>query len=220
VVKRSVDIVLAGILLTASIPIIVFAAILIRMDSRGAVVFRQVRMGRRFRTFQILKLRTMNASDHPGPFYTLGADERVTRVGAWLRRLKVDELPQLWQVLCGEMSLVGPRPVVPELTEEFRGEYERLLEVRPGLTDPAALKYCQEAEILAAVPDPLQYFKSVVTPDKLRISEAYMRRASVWSDLGVMAKTFAVLLLTACPGAMRDAFETRAKAIPEAAQIN
>jgi lipopolysaccharide/colanic/teichoic acid biosynthesis glycosyltransferase len=220
VFKRSVDITLGGVLLAISLPLILVAAILIKLDSEGPVLFRQVRMGRQFRRFHLLKLRTMDSS-FAGPPYTLGADPRITRVGRFLRRFKVDELPQFWHVLCGDMSLVGPRPVIPELTEEFKQDYERLLEVRPGLTDPAALKYCQEAEILALVPDPLRHFKTVVTPDKLRISEDYMRRANMWSDVAVMARTLAAVLAPACQSKIGPAFTSpiARRDLPEAARL-
>jgi len=198
VLKRSLDIALAALLLTVALPFIALAAILIKLDSKGPVVFRQIRVGRGFKQFQLLKLRTMTLSSG-GPLFTLGADPRITRIGRWLRQWKLDELPQFWNVLIGEMSLVGPRPVVPELTKEFKSDYERLLQVRPGLTDPASLKYCCEGEILSMVPDPLRYFKAVITPDKLRISQAYLRRASVWSDLRVMAQTAVTLLSPALP---------------------
>jgi lipopolysaccharide/colanic/teichoic acid biosynthesis glycosyltransferase len=220
VFKRSVDITIGGVLFGLSLPLILVAAILIKLDSEGPVIFRQVRMGRQFRRFHLLKLRTMESSS-AGPAYTLSADPRITRVGHYLRRFKVDELPQLWHVLRGDMSLVGPRPVFPELTEEFRHDYELLLEVRPGLTDPAALKYCQEAEILALVPDPLQHFKTVVTPDKLRISEDYMRRANTWSDLGVMARTLAALLAPAYLSKTGPTFTSpiARRDLPEAARL-
>jgi lipopolysaccharide/colanic/teichoic acid biosynthesis glycosyltransferase len=193
VFKRSVDIVLAALLLAVVFPFIVLAAIVIKLGSEGPVIFRQVRMGRGFRSFELLKLRTM-VSSVDGPTYTFGADPRITRTGMWLRRHKFDELPQLWNVLRGDMSLVGPRPVIPELTQEFKQDYALLLAVRPGLTDPATLKYCHESEVLALVPDPLRYFKTVVTPDKLRISRAYLQRANAFSDLGVMAGTVLALL--------------------------
>ena len=186
--KRSVDIVLAGLLFAVTLPLLVIAAIVIKLDSRGPVIFRQARMGRGFKRFQILKLRTMQSCGE-GSAYTLGADSRITRSGRWLRRLKFDELPQLWNVLRGDMSIVGPRPVIPELTVEFRWEYERLLKVRPGLTDPAAIKYCRETELLALVPEPLRYFKTVVTPDKLRISMNYLAKAGIMSDFGLMVET-------------------------------
>lgn len=191
--KRSVDIVLAGFLLAVALPVLAIAAVLIKFDFEGPVIFRQVRMGRNFKKFQLLKLRTMKVSS-AGPAYTFGADPRITRWGRWLRWFKIDELPQLWNVLRGDMSMVGPRPVIPELTAEFKPAYEQLLVVRPGLTDPATLKYCREAEMLALVADPLACFKTVLMPDKLRISQAYLQRASTWSDIGVMTATAWALL--------------------------
>lgn len=196
--KRSLDITLAGFLLTVTLPFLAIAALLIELESGEPPIFRQVRMGRGFKRFRLLKLRSMR-SECAGSAYTLGEDPRITRVGRWLRRLKIDELPQLWNVVRGDMSLVGPRPVIPELTREFEWSYEQLLAVRPGLTDPATVKYCREAEILALVPDPLDYFKTVVIPDKLRISRAYVKRATLWSDLVVLMHTAIVLL----PSALR-----------------
>jgi lipopolysaccharide/colanic/teichoic acid biosynthesis glycosyltransferase len=201
VLKRSVDIALAGVLLIVSLPILAVAAIAIKLDSQGPVLFCQARMGRKFRRFRILKLRTMYAGIQ-GRAFTVCEDPRVTRTGRWLRWLKVDELPQLWNVIRGEMSLVGPRPVVPELALEFERAYCRLLEVRPGLTDPATLKYCREEAFLVLIPDPLEYFKAVLTPDKLRISAAYLEHANVWSDLGVLAATVLCLV----PGNWRPRF--------------
>jgi lipopolysaccharide/colanic/teichoic acid biosynthesis glycosyltransferase len=194
VFKRAIDVISAFLLLTLSLPLLAIAAILIKLDSAGPVLFRQARMGRGFRRFQLYKLRTMNLGGN-GPAYTLGADPRITRVGRWLRRFKVDELPQLWNILSGDMSVVGPRPVVPELAFEFSQGYERLLTVRPGLTDPASLKYCYETELLQSVPDAYSYFKSVVTPDKIRISQAYLERANLWSDFVVATQTFLALAL-------------------------
>jgi lipopolysaccharide/colanic/teichoic acid biosynthesis glycosyltransferase len=182
VLKRGLDIALAGLLLACVLPVLAVAALLIKLDSDGPVLFCQERMGRNFKCFRLIKLRTMKESSG-GLAYTLGADPRITRVGRWLRWFKMDELPQLWNVLRGDMSMVGPRPVVPELAFEFKKSYETLLMERPGLTDPATVKYCREAEMLAVVPEPLRFFKRVVTPDKLRISEIYLRNANVWSDL-------------------------------------
>jgi lipopolysaccharide/colanic/teichoic acid biosynthesis glycosyltransferase len=188
VLKRNVDIVVGLLLLVVAAPILVVAGILIKMDSAGSVFFFQDRMGRGFRPFQLFKLRTMLAGSE-GPEYTLGEDARITRVGRWLRWLKFDELPQLWNVVRGDMSLVGPRPVIPALAIEFREAYAVLLAVRPGLTDPATMKYCRESDLLALVPDPLGYFKAVLTPNKLRLSAAYMERATVWADLRILAGT-------------------------------
>ncbi|MGB8259507.1 MAG: sugar transferase [Terracidiphilus sp.] len=194
--KRSVDVALAGALLAAALPVLIVAVILIKIDSRGPALFRQKRMGRGFRPFEILKLRTMRQGCG-GLNFTLAADARVTRAGLWLRRLKVDELPQLWNVLRGEMSLVGPRPVVEELAEEFAVEYRRLLAARPGLTDPATLKYRNESERLARTPDPHRIFKTVITPDKVRISLDYQQRATFWSDLAILLRTAITLLAPA-----------------------
>lgn len=186
--KRVMDISVALFLLVLFSPILFVAAFLILLDSPGPVFFTQPRMGRGFRLFRLFKLRTMRIHCE-GLAYTLGRDPRITTVGRCLRWTKFDELPQLWNVVRGDMSLVGPRPVVPELALEFRESYEVLLTVRPGLTDPATMKYCREVELLALVPDPLSYFKTVLTPQKLRISAAYIERATVLTDLGVMAGT-------------------------------
>jgi lipopolysaccharide/colanic/teichoic acid biosynthesis glycosyltransferase len=188
VVKRLVDIAVSVALLAIASPVLGLAALLILFTSPGPVLFRQVRMGRGRRPFEILKLRTM-AHAKTGPAYTLGPDPRITPVGKWLRRSKIDELPQLWNVLWGEMSLVGPRPVLPELTEEFHWDYALLLRVRPGLTDPASLKYSQEARLLALARDSMHFFKTVVTPDKVRISLEYMERANLWTDVVTMTMT-------------------------------
>jgi lipopolysaccharide/colanic/teichoic acid biosynthesis glycosyltransferase len=193
VLKRSVDILVAGFLLAVALPVLAIAAVLIKLDSDGPVIFRQVRMGRNFKRFQLWKLRTMQVS-RSGPAYTFGADPRITRMGRWLRWSKIDEVPQLWNVLRGDMSMVGPRPVVPELTREFNRAYTKLLLVRPGLTDPATLKYCHEAEMLGQVADPLACFMTVVTPDKVRISQDYLQRANTRSDVSLMVATAWVLL--------------------------
>jgi len=188
VVKRGLDIGTSAILLLLALPSLLIAALIIRLTSKGPILFRQRRMGRNFKPFEILKLRTMEFAA-PGLAYTLGADPRITPFGRFLRRSKLDEVPQLWNVLRGDMSLVGPRPVVPELTEEFRAQYARLLRVRPGLTDPASLKYSQEARLLGTVPDPMGFFKSVVTPDKISISLRYVERSNLWTDGMTLAMT-------------------------------
>jgi len=193
VLKRGVDIALSGVLLIVSLPFLAVAALVIKLDSEGPVFFRQARIGRNFRRFRIVKLRSMRLSGL-GLGYTLNEDPRVTRAGRWLRWLKVDELPQLWNVFRGEMSMVGPRPVVPELALEYRQAYKLLLTVRPGLTDPATLKYCHEEQFLLLVPDPLLYYKTILVPDKLRISAAYLERANLWSDLGVLTGTAIALV--------------------------
>jgi lipopolysaccharide/colanic/teichoic acid biosynthesis glycosyltransferase len=196
VLKRTLDFTLAGLLLAVTFPLMLIAAVLIQWETGDSAIFGQQRMGRGFRTFKLRKLRTMRSCCSGSPF-TLGADPRITRVGRWLRRFKIDELPQLWNVLRGDMSLVGSRPVVPELAEEFEAKYVRLLVARPGLTDPATVKYCREVELMALVPDPLDYFKNVIMPDKLRISLAYLERATFRSDIAVLMRTAVALMTSA-----------------------
>src|ERR1700723_2392122 len=193
VLRRMLDISLASLMLITVLPLLAVAAVAIKLDSENPVLFLQQRMGRRFRRFKICKLRTMHVCGQ-GPTFTLCEDPRITRTGRWLRRLKIDELPQLWNVVRGQMSLVGPRPMIPELVLRFRRDYRRLLEVRPGLTDPATLKYCREEDSLVLVADPQRYFRTVLMPDKVRLSRAYLERANFWSDLGVLAATCIALL--------------------------
>jgi lipopolysaccharide/colanic/teichoic acid biosynthesis glycosyltransferase len=197
VLKRSVDCALAGWFLVMSLPLLAVAALMIKLDSRGPVFFSQARMGRGFKRFRIWKLRTMRSGCR-GPSYTFSEDVRVTRTGRWLRWSKVDELPQLWNVLRGDMSLVGPRPVVPELTVGFEQAYAQLLHVRPGLTDPATLKYCREDECLSLIPDQLLYYKTVLIPDKLRLSAAYLEHATLSSDLILLVETALALVPVRC----------------------
>jgi len=196
VVKRGVDICVSAVLLLVALPVLLLTALAIWMSSPGPVLFRQMRMGRGFLPFEILKLRTM-AHAEAGLAYTLGPDPRITPFGRWLRRSKLDELPQLWNVLRGEMSLVGPRPVIPELAAEFQVHYKLLLRARPGLTDPASLKYSQETRLLALSSDSMRFFKSVVTPDKIQISLNYMDSANLWTDLETMAMTAMICCIPA-----------------------
>jgi lipopolysaccharide/colanic/teichoic acid biosynthesis glycosyltransferase len=213
VLKRAIDILAASILLTVSLPMLVFAGAMIRIDSPGPVIFRQPRMGRRFRRFELYKLRTMTTGGD-GPAYTLGADPRITPIGQWLRRLKIDELPQLWNVLRGDMSIVGPRPVIPELALEFDAAYQRLLTARPGLTDPASLKYLRETEILSQVANPYTYFKTVVTPEKIRISQDYLEHATLWSDMVIVVRTALALAMMLIPTGLRRRESELEQAIP------
>jgi lipopolysaccharide/colanic/teichoic acid biosynthesis glycosyltransferase len=124
---------------------------------------------------------------------TSGQDERITRVGRLLRDYKLDELPQLWNVFRGEMSLVGPRPEMPAFVEQFQAGYAEILQVRPGITDPASLRYRSEAEILGRAADPVTYYTEVILPDKIEISKRYIRNANFRTDMSVILLTMAVL---------------------------
>jgi len=131
--------------------------------------------------------------DNSGAKITVAHDPRITRLGAFLREVKLDELPQFWNVFCGDMSFVGPRPEVPTFVEQFRTDYEVILKVRPGITDPASIRYRAEAEILGGAPDPVKYYTEVILPDKIEISKRYVRSATFRQDISLIIKTIAVI---------------------------
>jgi lipopolysaccharide/colanic/teichoic acid biosynthesis glycosyltransferase len=188
--KRTLDVLAAALGLVALSPILLVAAAAIRLDSRGPVFYIQQRVGRHFVPFGIYKFRTMvSGADAQGTQITAGADPRITRVGRWLRKTKIDELPQLINVLLGQMSLVGPRPEVPKYVEMFRDDYAYVLAVRPGLTDPASIKYRHEADILGRSPDPEREYVERILPDKLALARVYVAEATFLGDLGLLAQT-------------------------------
>ena len=169
-------------------------AILVRFSSPGPVFFRQERMGRGGRGFRLLKFRTMSPGNGAPPGFTPGDAGRVTRVGRVLRETKLDELPQLVNVLAGDLSLVGPRPEVPDYRSFYRGEFGRILEVRPGITDPASVKYRREEKILALSADPKRTYMQSILPDKLRLNLEYVGKISFGKDLKILGETFRSLL--------------------------
>ena len=194
--KRLFDLLLsaAGLLLLA--PLLAIVALAVRLDSPGPAMFRQERVGRGGRIFRIHKFRTMR-SDAPalGPAVTVGADARITRVGQHLRRRRIDELPQLIDVLLGDMSLVGPRPEVPRYVAHYPAALrDKVLSVRPGITDPASLDFIDEASLLAAAPDPEACYVREILPRKLARQADYAQHATLWSDLEVIGRTLGVLL--------------------------
>lgn len=189
--KRSFDVVASLLGLIVLSPLLAVAAVAVRCSSPGPVLFRQERMGRNFRPFHILKFRTMTA-DAPqrgGPLTQGRDDPRITRVGRFLRRWKIDELPQLINVLRGEMSLVGPRPEVAKYVELFRDDYAEILRVRPGITDAASLKYRDEAALLGAAADPDAEYRTKILPDKIALAKRYVREASFGQDLRILFRT-------------------------------
>jgi lipopolysaccharide/colanic/teichoic acid biosynthesis glycosyltransferase len=190
VTKRIFDIVVAALALVLLAPLLLLAALLVRISSRGPVLFRQERIGRGFRPFTIYKFRTMvaDAPVHGGPI-TIAGDRRVTPIGRLLRKTKVDELPQLLNVLRGDMSFVGPRPEVRQYVELFSADYAEILRVPPGITDLASLKYRDEAELLAGAADPEAEYVRRVLPDKIRLAREYLERASFGFDLALILKT-------------------------------
>lgn len=194
--KRLFDLVMSTLGMAVLLPAFLFVALAIKLDSPGPVFYRQERVGRAGRPFRIHKFRTMRAdADRVGGLLTVGKDARITRVGAFLRAHRLDELPQLIDVLLGHMSLVGPRPEVPRYVALYpAGLREQVLSVRPGITDPASLAYRNEAAQLAAAADPEREYIDVILPAKLAASAAYAAKASLWTDLAVLARTLKVLL--------------------------
>ncbi len=180
--KRALDLAIAVPALALLAPVILISWWLAARDTGASGFFCQERVGRRGRLFRVVKLRTMRAHSG-GTTVTTAHDARITPFGAKLRGWKLDELPQLFNVVRGEMSIVGPRPDVPGFLDRLEGVERALLELRPGMTGPATLKYRNEEEILAARPDPERYNAEVIWPDKVRINLDYMRDWSVLGDL-------------------------------------
>ena len=188
--KRFLDMTSAAIGLMVLSPLLLVVATLVKLTSHGPVFFRQERMGRGGRPFFILKFRTMvqDAPRQGGPI-TFGDDPRITRLGRLLRKTKIDELPQLFNVLKGDMSLVGPRPEVRRYVEMFRDDYEEILRVRPGITDLASIKYRDEAAVLGQSADPEAEYVGRVLPEKIRLAKEYVERQSLLLDLTIIFRT-------------------------------
>ena len=192
--KRGLDIVLSLTVLPVVVPVLALAALWIKLDSPGPVLYRQERVGRHGRLFRIHKLRTMRVHDDRGPQLTQAGDARITRAGRWLRRRRVDELPQLWDVLKGDMSLVGPRPEVPRYMACYPEEARRrILSVRPGITERAALELRDEDRLLASAADPERVYIEQILPLKQRYALDYVAHHSLWSDLRILWATLGVL---------------------------
>lgn len=192
--KRLFDLVASSIGLLVLSPLLLLVAILIKLDSRGPILFKQKRVGQSFRPFSIYKFRTMYVGAHAASSLTIGADARITRIGKYLRATKIDELPQLFNVLKGDMSLVGPRPEVPRYVELFRSDYESILTVRPGLTDLASLKYSDEASILGQSVNPEGDYVSRLLPDKIRLAKEYIEHSSFLFDMKLICQTVVKIL--------------------------
>jgi lipopolysaccharide/colanic/teichoic acid biosynthesis glycosyltransferase len=193
--KRIMDFVASFLGLIPLSPFLVAIAISIKLDSPGPVLYRGVRVGLNGRHFNILKFRTMVVNaDKIGGSTTLEDDPRLTRIGHSLRRYKLDELPQLFNVLRGEMSLVGPRPQVLWAVERYSVEEKELLNVRPGITDYASLRFRNEGEILRGSTDPDKDYLEKIHPEKMRLSLDYVRNRSFWVDCKILVDTLATVL--------------------------
>lgn len=189
--KRFFDIFFSAIGLIILSPIFLVVAVLVKLDSRGPVFFRQERVGMDFKYFKIYKFRSMaNDEGSKGPQITVGGDKRVTNVGKFLRRYKIDELPQLINVLKGEMSFVGPRPEVRKYVELFRDDYEKLLKIRPGITDIASITYSQEENVLASSINWEEDYIKRILPEKIQLSLKYvLSNKNIIADLRLIFRT-------------------------------
>lgn len=193
--KRLTDLVSSGIGLLVLFPFLALIYILVRLDSKGPGFYRQIRVGKNNIDFGLWKFRTMRLNaDKLGLLTVGGRDPRITRIGYYLRRYKLDELPQLINVLTGEMSLVGPRPEVRKYVSLYTKEQQEVLQVRPGITDYASIEYIQENELLAQSTDPEATYINEVMQAKLELNLKYIREQSFWVDLKIILQTFAKII--------------------------
>ncbi len=193
--KRLFDFVVSLLGLLAIFPVLLLVAILIVLDSKGGVFYRQVRVGKGSKDFRIFKFRTMRPNaDKLGLITVGGRDPRITRIGYYLRKYKIDELPQLINVLVGDMSFVGPRPEVRKYVELYTEKQQKVLEVRPGITDLASIEFRNENEILEKQENPDQYYIDVIMPHKLDINLKYLKNRDLLKDIGIIFKTFLAIL--------------------------
>lgn len=194
--KRLFDILLSSLGLLVLAPVLLLIALAVKLDSPGPVFFRQERVGRFGAPFRIHKFRTMcHAQGGQGLQITVGADSRITRVGGFLRRSKLDELPQLIDVWVGSMSLVGPRPEVPRYVAHYPAAMrEKVLSVRPGITDIASIEYRDESSVLAQATDPEHAYIHEVLPHKLALASSYVDQASVWMDVRLIWRTIRAIV--------------------------
>ena len=189
--KRLFDIIASGLGLIVFSPLFFFIAIWIKLDSKGPAFYRQVRVGRYNKDFRIYKFRSMRVGSDKGSLVTIGGrDPRVTRSGYWIRKFKLDELPQLINVFVGDMSLVGPRPEVRHYVDYWTAEQLHVLDVRPGITDPASIKFRNENELMEQAEDPEKYYIEVIMQEKIKLYLEYVNKNSFFGDIGLIFKTF------------------------------
>jgi lipopolysaccharide/colanic/teichoic acid biosynthesis glycosyltransferase len=188
--KRLMDLFMSLFILALFFPLGLLLSVCIALESRGGVFYRQQRVGLKGKPFNLIKFRSMRPNaDQEGKLTVGERDPRVTRVGAFIRKYKLDEFPQFINVLKGEMSVVGPRPEVLEYVAKYSDEQRRVLDVKPGITDLASITYFEENKLLAHALDPQRTYVEEIMPEKIRINLEYQTNATVWSDLGVVWKT-------------------------------
>lgn len=193
--KRLFDIVASGIGLVLLSPLFLVLAIWIKMDSKGPVFYRQVRVGKNNKNFRILKFRSMHVGADKGSLVTIGGrDSRITRSGYYIHKYKFDEIPQLINVFIGDMSLVGPRPEVRYYVNYWTSEQMHVLDVRPGITDPASIKFRNENELMEKAEAPEDYYINVIMQEKIKLYLEYVENASFWYDIKLIFMTFKVII--------------------------
>ena len=193
--KRLFDMVASGLGLIVLCPLFLILAIWIKLDSKGPVFYRQVRVGYKNKDFRIFKFRSMRVGADKGSLVTIGGrDPRVTKSGYWIRKFKLDELPQLINVFIGDMSLVGPRPEVRHYVDYWTPEQMHVLDVRPGITDPASIKFRNENELMEKAEDPEKYYIEVIMQEKIKLYLEYVEKHNFFYDLALIFKTFWVIV--------------------------
>ncbi|MDR3593885.1 sugar transferase [Clostridium sp.] len=190
IVKRIFDLICSTLGLIVLSPVLIIIAIRIKTGSDGPVFFKQIRVGENNKEFEILKFRTMVVdAEKLGRQITVGNDSRITKIGAFLRKYKLDELPQLINVFKGEMSLVGPRPEVPRYVKLYNEEQKKVLEVKPGITDLASIRYRDENDLLGEAENPDEFYINIIMPDKLALNLEYINKNNVFFDIYIIFKT-------------------------------
>ena len=193
--KRIFDIIASGLGLIILCPLFLILAIWIKCDSKGPVFYRQVRVGKDNKDFRIFKFHSMRVGSDKGSLVTIGGrDPRITRSGYFIRKFKLDEFPQLINVFVGDMSLVGPRPEVRHYVDYWTPEQMHVLDVRPGITDPASIKFRNENELLEQAEDPEKYYIEVIMQEKLKLYLEYVQNHSFWGDIKLIFQTFKVII--------------------------
>ena len=188
--KRCFDVIVSGLILVLISPVLLFISLIVKLTSPGPVLYRQARVGQGGRVFGILKFRSMVVdADCKGPGITVSGDARVTATGKILRKLKLDEIPQLWNVVIGDMSLVGPRPELPKYVDTYDQWQRAVLSVRPGITDSASIKYRWEEELLSQSSAPEKFYEQIVLPKKLELNLLYIKQMSFQHDCSLLIQT-------------------------------
>lgn len=187
--KRLFDFITSLIGLIVLVPIFIIVSLLVKISSVGPVFFVQKRIGKNGKIFQMIKFRSMYVIQNSTSNISVKGDVRITKIGAFLRKLKLDELPELWNVLKGDMSLVGPRPDVCGYADNLKGEDRKILELRPGITCVASLKYYDEEDVLATQDNPLKFNDEVIYPDKVRLNLDYYHNNNLWIDIKIIFAT-------------------------------